>query len=463
MKKVLSVASECAPLVKTGGLADVAGALPAALRPHGWAMRTLLPGYPTVLKAARRWKVHKRPFALHGGKARVLEGRTEGLDLFVLDAPHLFDRPGGPYLDADGRDHADNPVRFAALSQAACLVAQSWGADVLHAHDWQAGLAPVYVREAGLACGTVMTIHNIAFQGMAPRAMRPLLALPESGMSREGYEFWDQISSLKAGMVWADRVTTVSPTYARELRRAEFGFGLDGVVRARGADFSGILNGIDTNAWPGIALASKPAARAALLRELGLPEADGPLAVIVTRMTHQKGLDLLLDALPAFTDRGGRLALLGSGDPSLENAWRTRAAEHPHVSVTIGYDEELARRMIAAGDLILVPSRFEPCGLTQLYGLRYGTLPLVALTGGLADTVIPTTPAAMQANGGKGASTGFQFFPVEADPLAQSLMEAVERFRDRDAWTAMQGNAQAQDVSWDRSARRYADLYEAIS
>ena len=459
MRKVLSVTSECAPLVKTGGLADVAGALPAALAPHGWRMRTLLPGYPTVMKAAKRWKVHRRAFPLQGGKARVLEGEAGGLDLFVLDAPHLFDRAGGPYLDEVGRDHADNPVRFAALSQAGRLVAESWGADVLHAHDWQAGLAPLYVREDALACGTVMTIHNIAFQGMAPRAMRPLLALPENGMDRDGFEFWDQISTLKAGMVWADRVTTVSPTYARELRRAEYGFGLDGVVRARGDAFSGILNGIDLGAWPGIALDDKPAAKAALSKELGLPDGDGPLAVIVTRMTHQKGLDILLDALPAFTDRGGRLALLGSGDPSLENAWTARGREHPCVSVTIGYDEALARRMIAAGDMILVPSRFEPCGLTQLYGLRYGTLPLVALTGGLADTVIPTSPAAMQA----GAATGFQFHPVEADPLAQSLMEAIDLWHRPDEWRRLQHNAQAQDVSWDRSARAYADLYEEVA
>ena len=460
--KVLSVASECAPLVKTGGLADVVGALPAALLKHGVEMRTLLPGYPAVVKVGSgsrgKWKVHKRSFALFGGKARILEGCAGGLDLFVLDAPHLFDRGGGPYQDASGRDHEDNAIRFAALSRAGQLIAGSWGADVLHAHDWQAGLAPLYVRETGLACATVMTIHNIAFGGMAPKAMREELELPAAGMNREGFEFWDQISTLKAGMVWADRVTTVSPTYARELRRSEFGFGLDGVVRARGADFSGILNGIDTEAWPGIALADKPAAKAALVKELGLPDTDGPLAVVVTRMTHQKGLDILLDALPAWTDRGGRLALLGSGDPSLENGWRIRA-EHPNVSVTIGYDEGLARRMIAGGDLILVPSRFEPCGLTQMYGLRYGTLPLVALTGGLADTVIPTTPAARQA----GASTGLQFTPVEADPLAQSLLEALDLWTRPDDWRAMQRNGQRQDVGWSTSAAAYADLYRSIA
>ena len=463
MRKVLSVASECAPLVKTGGLADVAGALPAALAEHGWRMHTLLPGYPAVVERkpeGGRWRVERRAFELFGGKARVLAGRLDGLDLFVLSAPHLFERPGGPYLDASGRDHPDNAVRFAALSQVAAVLARTWGAAVLHAHDWQAGLAPLYLRESGAkGIGSVMTIHNVAFQGMAPAAERERLGLPEAGMNREGYEFWNQISALKAGMVWADRVTTVSPTYARELRRPEYGFGLDGVVRARGEDFSGILNGIDTDSWPGIAIEEKPAAKAALLEELGLPEGDGPLAVVVTRMTHQKGLDLLLDALPAFTDRGGRVALLGSGDPSLENGWRARGAEHPHVSVTIGYDEGLARRMIAAGDLILVPSRFEPCGLTQLYGLRYATLPLVALTGGLADTVVPTSPAAMQA----GASTGFQFHPVEADPLAQSLLEALDVWAQPALWRRMQENAQRQDVGWNRSAALYAALYDAIA
>ena len=455
MHRVLSVASECAPFAKTGGLADVVGALPAALAPHGWRAATLVPGYPAVLARARGWKTLVRRRKLLGHAARVLEGRAEGLDLLVLDAPTLFDRAGGPYLDADGRDHPDNALRFAVLSKAAVHAARAWKADVVHAHDWQAGLAPVYL--AGTV-PSVMTIHNIAFQGMAPAAMLDRLDLPPGGMDREGFEFWGQISALKAGMVWADRVTTVSPTYARELRRPEFGFGLHGVVRARGADFSGILNGIDTDAWPGVAVADKPAIKAALAAELGLPPGDGPLAVMVTRMTHQKGLDALLDALPAFTDRGGRLALLGAGDPSLENAWRDRAAAHPAVSATIGYDDGLARRMIAGGDAILVPSRFEPCGLTQLYGLRHATLPLVAATGGLADTVIGLTPATREA----GCATGFSFHPVEADPLAQALLQLLDTWDEPALWRRMQDNALAQDVGWARSGRLYAELFDGL-
>ena len=464
-RRVLSVASECAPLVKTGGLADVVGALPGALAPHGWHTRTLLPGYPAVMKAAKGFETVGEPFEVYGGKARVLFGQADGLDLYILDAPKLFERDG-LYADASGRDHFDNPERFATLCAVARMLAggaDEWTPDVVHAHDWQAGFAPVYVRRAGLKVGTVFTIHNIAFMGLAPMARRAALDLTRE--REEAIEFWGQVSALKAGMVRAHRVNTVSPTYARQLRGHE-AMGLDGVVRMRGSDFSGILNGIDADVWnpatdPHIKTFKTPkgkkAAKKALRREFGLPDADGPLCAVVTRMTHQKGLDILLDALPALTDRGGQVVLLGTGEPGLEEAWRRRADAHPHVAVRIGYDEGLSHRMYAGADAVLVPSRFEPCGLTQLYGLRYGALPLVARTGGLADTVIDANTMALA----DGVATGLTFFPVEADALAQALLKLVRLWHDRAVWERMQANAMRQKVGWERSGASYAALYES--
>lgn len=338
---------------------------------------------------------------------------------------------------------------------------------VVHAHDWQAGLAVAQVRGH---VGTVFTIHNMAFMGLAPMAKRRALNLTEP--QADAFEFWGQISALKAGMV-ADRVSTVSPTYARQLRGAE-GMGLDGVVRARGSDFCGILNGIDTEIWNPATdphavnfsePAGKPAAKAALRRELGLPSdglgADGPLAAIVTRMTHQKGLDILLDALPAWCDRGGQLVLLGSGDAELERRWR--AVSHPLVSVTIGYDEALSHRIYAGADVVLVPSRFEPCGLTQLYGLRYGALPVVTRTGGLADTVIDANPMARTAGPDGGTvATGWQFWPPDADTLAQTLLSVRDAWDRPDEWRAMAANAMRARVDWGPAAAQYARLYDAV-
>ncbi|MEM8630994.1 MAG: glycogen synthase GlgA [Pseudomonadota bacterium] len=473
--KVLSVASECAPLVKTGGLADVAGALPGALDAEGVEMRTLLPGYPVAMAALKSAKTVMEDPDLFGGPARVLAGKAAGLSLYVLDAPHLYDRPGAIYHGADGQDWPDNALRFAALGWTAARIgsagAGKWRPSVLHVHDWQAALAPLYLRQmpGGDKVGALLTIHNIAFQGLAPAGDLHALRLPESGFTASGYEYWGQISTLKAGIVWADKVSTVSPTYARELMTPEFGMGLDGLLRSRGADFSGILNGVDTDVWnpatdtaikhPYKTPRGKARAKAALRREFGLPDAPGPLTVLVSRLTQQKGLDMLLEALPVLLHRGGQLALLGSGDPALESAYRELAAREPGVAVHIGYDEAMAHRLIAGGNAILVPSRFEPCGLTQMYGLRYGTLPVVALTGGLADTVIPANPAALGAE----AATGLQVYPVTTDALAQALSRLADLFALPEVWARMQKNAMAQDVSWRRSAVDYAALYQEIA
>ena len=465
MRDVLAVASECAPLVKTGGLADVVGALPAALKPFGIRTRTLIPGYPAVLAELDRSRVVWRDGNLFDGHGEVHAATVHGLDLLVLDAPHLYARAGSIYLGPDGSDWPDNPERFAALSWAAAEIARDglgdWKPSVMHCHDWQAGLAPVYLRDRSpdSGVGTVLTIHNVAFQGLAPADMRGALRLPPGGMHPGGFEYWGRISALKAGIVWSDRVTTVSPTYAAELLTPEFGMGLDGVLRSLPRDVAGILNGVDLKEWkpPYRSPSRKTVHKDRLRAEMGLPEADGPLCVVVSRLTEQKGLDLLLDALPRLLDGGGQLALLGSGEARLEAAF-TEAARHPSVAVRLGYDAGLSKRMIEGGDAILVPSRFEPCGLTQLYGLRYGTIPVVALTGGLADTVIPANAAGLRA----GVANGLQFHPVTADALGRALADLCDLYRDRDTWRTLQRNAMRQPVGWDPSAAEYAKFYASL-
>jgi starch synthase len=471
--KVLSVTSECAPLIKTGGLADVAGALPAALAPSGVAIRTLLPGYPAVMAAVKDATVLADLPDLFGGAGRVLGAVAGGIDLLVLDAPHLFARDGNPYLGPDGRDWPDNPERFAALSWAAMVIARDglsdgWTPALVHGHDWQAGLAPYYMRRHAPGTKSVLSIHNIAFQGLAPPWRLASMRI-DAGDFHPGFvEYYGQISALKTGLITADKLTTVSPTYARELLTPDFGMGLQGVLRDRRADLTGILNGIDLTIWnpaddPDITAFKTPkgkaANRAALMREFDLPDGDGPLCVVISRLTEQKGLDLLLSALPMLTDRGGRLALLGSGQPDLEAAWRAAASRNPNLSVRIGYDEPLSHRMIAGGDAILIPSRFEPCGLTQLYGLRYGTVPLVALTGGLADTVIDASDAGLKA----GVATGLTVYPLTTDTLRDALTRMCDLFAQPAVWTRMQRNAMRHPVGWESSGAAYAALYTDIT
>ena len=475
--KVLSVASECAPFVKTGGLADVVGALPGALAALSVEVRVLLPGYPAV-KAALPEDAEARALArLPGGRARLVSARAAGIDLMVLDSPRLFDRPGNPYLGPDGRDWPDNHLRYGALCRAAARIATGgvgdWRPDLVHLHDWQAGLTAAYL-ELGRrpAPPSLLTIHNIAFQGLFPPEATTPLGLPSSGFHPGGFEFFGQVGFLKAGLVYADRISTVSPTYARELTRPELGMGLEGVIASRRAEVHGILNGIDLKVWnpesdPHIAAhfsarapARKAGNRSALVRRLGLDAgATGPLFCVVSRLTRQKGLDLLLEVLPRLIARGASLALLGSGDPDLESAFQAAAKDHPgRVGVVIGWDEPLSHLMQAGSDAILVPSRFEPCGLTQLHGLRYGTLPVVARTGGLADTVIDANEAALRA----GAATGFQFSPVAAAPLADAVDRTCDAFADRKLWSAMVRRAMRHPVGWDASAEAYAAIYSEL-
>ena len=477
--RVLSIASEAVPLIKTGGLADVAGALPAAVADHGVAMTTMLPGYPAVMAALGKAKaIHAWP-SLLGEPARLISGTIGGHPLLVLDAPALFLRNGGPYVDGAGHDWVDNGLRFAAFARAAADVAS--GAvrgltfDIAHAHDWQAALVPAYLRfgpvhsaPAQPAPASVMTIHNMAFQGHFPATLFPRLGLPDEAWSIHGVEYHGGVGFLKAGLESAWAITTVSPTYAREIRTPEFGMGLDGLIRARAGHVHGIVNGIDHREWNPAddrALASPFTARtlarratnkAALEAEFNLDPGDGPLIVVISRLTWQKGMDVLLHALDHLVRAGARLALLGSGDRALEAGFVAAAQRHPRrIGVRIGYDEGLSHRMQGGGDAILVPSRFEPCGLTQLYGLAYGCVPVVARTGGLADTVIDANLAAQAA----GCATGVQFNAVTHNALVEAIDRTCELYRDPRVWQQLQRAGMKSDFSWDRSGKAYADLY----
>ncbi len=473
-RTVLSVASECAPLLKTGGLADVVGALPGALAAHGWEMRVLMPAYrgilPRVGGGEALWSGE-----LQGGEARIMAAKAVGIDMLLLDAPHLFDREGGPYAGARG-DFPDNPQRFAALSRAAAIVAEGglsdgWQPEILHAHDWQAGLAPAYLRYGGVPVKSVMTIHNIAFQGIAGADLLGALGLPAHEFHADALEYYGNISTLKAGLLTADAITTVSPTYAAELMRPEFGMGLDGVIAKRAGALHGILNGIDTATWSPVndpeivaydakSLKKKAENRRKLIDEFGLGDVPGPLAVVVSRLTTQKGIDLIPAVLPDFIAAGGGLVILGSGDRGLEDEMRRAALDYPgRVGVKIGYDESLSHRIFAGADAVLVPSRFEPCGLTQMMGLSYGTVPVVAATGGLADTVIHANPMAIAAK----AATGLTFHPTDVTALSEALRRLCQLYADPKLWAQLQKNGMKQPVDWRASSATYASLYESLA
>ena len=475
--RVLSIASEAVPLIKTGGLADVVGALPRAVAPYDVAMTTLVPGYPAVLAALGKAKpIHAWP-SLLGEPARLLAGALGDHPLLVLDAPGLFAREGGPYGDRAGHDWADNGLRFAAFSRAAADLAggvvKGQRFDIAHAHDWQAALMAAYLRFApnGEAPPSVVTIHNMAFQGHFPRALFDRLGLPREAWAIDGVEYHGGVGFLKAGLEAAWAITTVSPTYAREIRSAEFGMGLEGLIRARGGQVHGIVNGIDTHEWdpatdPQLAapftartLARRAANRAAIEAEFGIEPGSGPLFVVISRLTWQKGMDVLLQVADHLVGCGARLAVLGSGDKALEAAFVAAAGRHRgRIAVRIGYDEALSHRMQGGGDAILVPSRFEPCGLTQLYGLAYGCVPVVARTGGLVDTVIDANLAAIAA----GTATGVQFNAVTAPALADAIERTVALYRQRAVWAAIQRSGMKSDFSWGHSGKAYADLYAQL-
>jgi starch synthase len=479
--RILQVGAEIYPLVKTGGLGDVLGALPSALARLGLAVRLLLPGYPALRKPLTGVQsVCRLGPAFGAASVQVLLGRLPGIEVpvYLIDAPSLYDRPGNPYLDGSGQPWADNPQRFGLLGWVAAYLAlgdidTAWRPQLVHGHDWHAGLAPAYLAlhpQAG--CRSVFTVHNLAFHGLFPRELLPALQLPESVFSSEGLEFHAAGSMIKAGLHYADAITTVSPSYAREIQTPAFGCGLDGVITQRRAQLQGILNGVDYAVWNsttdprleahfGVQHPERKAvAKAALLRQLGLRVDPGAMLIgVVSRLTTQKGIDLMLEALPALLAENVQLALLGSGDAPLEAACQALASAAPlQVGVRFAYDETLAHRIIAGADVIAVPSRFEPCGLTQLYGLRYGSLPLVHRVGGLADTVVDADDKALAAD----TATGFVFDAATAKAFAQATQRALALYRQNDRWRRMMRRAMTQDFSWDGAAATYAALYRRL-
>jgi starch synthase len=478
--RVLSVASEVYPLIKTGGLADVVGALPGALAGEGVEMHTLVPGYPAVMRLMGKAVALALPSvitAMAGGPGRLLVGEAAGLAMMALDIPHLYDRPGNPYLGPDGQDWPDNGLRFGVLARMAAEIGMgclpAWVPDLVHAHDWQAGLAPAYLTQVeGRSPPSVMTVHNLAFAGKVPMELGEALGLSEVTLSIDGAEFYGDISLLKAGLRYADAITTVSPSYAAEILTPEWGMGLDGLLRSRGSALRGILNGIDTHAWnpaedalltaryDAQTLAARAVNKAALQARMGLyADPSAPLFGAISRLSWQKGIDVLLEAIPALLSCGGQLAILGAGDAELEAAVRDASAAHPgRIGCRIGYNEAVAHAVQGGCDALLVPSRFEPCGLTQLYALRYGAIPVVARVGGLADTVIDANAMALSA----GVATGVQFAPVSAEALSAAILRTAGLFANKPAWTRMQANGMASDVSWRGPAREYAMLYHGL-
>jgi starch synthase len=480
--RVLHVAAEIFPLVKTGGLADVLGALPQALIGQGADVRLLLPGLPAIADAVLHQKVICEIGQAFGAARITLRlGRMpySKVPVYVIDAPLLFRRPGSPYQSSDGSEWVDNVQRFALLGWVGAHLASgeldaAWAPQVLHAHDWHAAMSCAYLAaHPPTTVATVFTVHNLAYQGLFPHGDFGLLGLPARFMASSGLEYHQQVSFMKAGLKFAQRVTTVSPTYAREIATHEFGFGLDGVIRGRGADVSGVLNGVDGAVWdpatdaslpacysPG-RLAGKAVCKLALQSEMGLaPRPEATLFGVVSRLTSQKGLDLVLGALPGLIRSGGQLVLQGEGDAALEAAFVAAAAADPgSVAVRIGYDEAFAHRIIAGADAILVPSRFEPCGLTQLYGLRYGTLPVVHRVGGLIDTVVDASEEAVKAD----RATGFAFEAATPGALESAIHRAIAAHAKPEMWTRLMLRAMAQDFSWNGSAQKYMTLYRQLT
>ncbi len=474
--KILFVTSEAHPLIKTGGLADVSGALPAALQALGEDVRLLIPGYiPVLEKLEGKLQVASFPVFPGQPEVRLLSGKMphSGVPVYVLDAPQYYCRVAGPYQYELGGDWPDNAMRFGMLSKVAAMLGSDaspieWRADIVHCNDWQSGLAPAYLQlTQSPHAKSVMAIHNIAFQGNFDSVWLAPLDLPQSCFDMHGVEFHGYLSFLKAGLHYADRIVTVSPTYAREIQTTEMGYGMQGLLTVRNGDVSGILNGIDEQEWDpssdkyltarydGSDLAPKAAGKLALQQRLGLQvDKKAPLLGVVSRLTYQKGLDMLLECLPKLLDGGAQLAVLGSGEADLEKRFTQLALRYPgRVSVTLRFDEGLSHQIMAGADIFLMPSRFEPCGLNQMYGMRYGTPPVVRRTGGLADSVTDVSLA----NG-----TGFVFDDANPAALYRAVAAAIDCYRNKPAFQRIQRNGMRCDVGWRSSAQRYLDLYRMI-
>ncbi len=482
--RVLFATSEVFPLIKTGGLADVSGSLPNALQNLGVDIRILVPGYPAVLNKLTNLQAiasfDNLP-VIHNAALMLGTIEETQVKVMVIKSATLYERDGGPYADANGLEWLDNPVRFGILSKVAAILSgphsplSDWQPDIVHCNDWQTGLTPAYMKLVEHSpAKSVISLHNMAFQGCYAPGWLSTLALPHTSFSVEGFEYHGQLSFLKAGIFYADSVTTVSPSYAKEIQTAAFGFGLEGLLSKRGNEIKGILNGIETDEWnpeadPHLAknysastLAGKKLVKAALQEKLGLHiDASAPLLGVVSRLTHQKGLDMLVPILQQLIDAGCQLALLGSGESGLESAFRSLATNNPtKISVTIGYNEPLSHQIMAGSDMFIMPSRFEPCGLNQLYGLAYGTPPVVNATGGLADSVTDTNLISFKNK----TANGFVMSEASPTSLLHCINQALNVFNnDANAWKQIQKNGMTQNLSWDKSALEYLAVYKSLS
>ncbi len=477
--KVLFATSEAHPLAKTGGLADVSGALPAALQDVGVDARILMPGYPSALeKAENLSRVFRIDLPNHGETA-LLRGTFPGLGfpVYLIEHAGYYQREG-LYQDKNTQDWQDNALRFGLLSQFAAWMSGpkspvNFTPDILHCNDWQTGLAPAYLHfEEATPIPSVFTIHNIAYQGIFSPEVIAKLGLPKESFSVDGLEYYGNLSFLKAGLNYATRITTVSPNYAKEIQTEAFGMGFQGLLSARKSVLHGILNGIDTREWNPATdphlytpysfenLAGKSSNKLSLQGELGMQcNAKTPLLGMVSRMAHQKGSDVVIEAAPKLLQMGAQLVVLGNGEQKLEAAWRKLANANPgQVAVFIGYDEGLAHRIEAGADMFLMPSRFEPCGLNQMYSLRYGTIPVVTRVGGLADTVIH----ASQENLNQGKANGFVIDHLDKNALAETINRALILFRHKLAWQKLMTNGMKKDFGWGKSAHQYLDLYREM-
>jgi len=469
LPSVLFATPECVPLVKTGGLGDVSAALPAALAGLGHDVRVLLPGYPPVLDAVPGAREVAR-FNVLGRAVRLLESKLpSGVPLIVADAPTLFARTGGPYQDASGDDWNDNALRFGVLSKVAAILGTEvspleWRPDVVHCNDWPTALTPLYLRFArGRHAASLLTIHNLAFQGIFSFDQVKPLDLPSESVGLQGAEYYGKVSFLKGGIVYSSAVSTVSPTYAREIQTHDLGFGMDGVLRQRSKDLYGVLNGIDTRVWnpqsdsliaahygPGT-LDGKLTNKRALKQRLGLEGPhEVPLAATVSRLTHQKGIDIIAEAVTQLAKIPMQVAVVGAGDRELVE--KLRAAQHAfpeHVGIYIGFDEQAAHLVEAGADMFLMPSRFEPCGMNQMYSQRYGTPPVANATGGLVDTILDN-------------ETGYLMRELTAKGLVEAVQRGLADFRDPSRWRGIQRAGMARDFGWASAARAYGDIYARI-
>lgn len=474
--KILFVSSEAQPIVKTGGLADVSGSLPVALKHLGEDVRLILPAYrgtETGVDDPREVATLDIPGTPE--PVRILEGRVPqtGLPIYLVDAPRHFDRPGGPYTAEDGRDWPDNAARFTLFSRAAVAlaldrVALGWRPDLVHCNDWQTGLVPALLAQESQRPATVFTIHNMSYQGLFSWSTFQSLDLPYEFWSMHTMEFHGQFSLLKGGLVFGDWLTTVSPTYAGEICTPQLGYGLDGLLRYRKAFLRGILNGVDYSLWDpsndqliawnynSSTVRDKVLNKAALLEQFGLfEEPKTPVIGMVTRLVEQKGIDLVLAVLDRMLSQPLQIVILGSGEKRFEIALREASERYSNLGVHIGYDEKLAHLIEAGSDMFLMPSRFEPCGLNQMYSLRYGTIPVVRRTGGLADSVVDADSANRRA----GTATGFVFDRATPEALYHAIERALLLYENAPAWLNLMCTGMRQDFSWERSASQYRALY----